>query len=130
MLSKALSQYGITEIEGDKSAKEVEKYFNFLGFKFTDETPWCGAYMAWCHDLKEPKLVRAREWLDVGIGVIDPHPGDIIVLKRGDNQAEGHVGMFISSVGNQTFILGGNQRNMVCIVPFPTSSVIGYRRIV
>lgn len=135
-LLTALSQFGIHEIAGNQDNPEVLKYFDGLGFDGTylkDETSWCAAFVNWC--LKEggkPYLrkLNARSLLQVGEPVDKPQLGDIVVLWRESKQSwKGHVGFYISEDDNNVNLLGGNQGNRVCILPFNKYRVLQYRRV-
>jgi uncharacterized protein (TIGR02594 family) len=128
-LERALSEYGMAEIVGTGSNPDIEKYFKFVGASFKDDIPWCGAFMSWCQQIPKLSLLHARAWLNEGIPVVDPRPGDIVVLKRNESPAEGHVAFFCNQIGNLVYLLGGNQANAVTVIPYLADHVIGYRRI-
>jgi uncharacterized protein (TIGR02594 family) len=132
----ALSQFGIHETVGVKDNPEVLKYFDGLGFDGTflkDETSWCAAFVNWC--LKEgdkPYLrkLNARSLLQVGEKVDKPQVGDIVVLWRESKTSwKGHVGFYVSEDKNNVLLLGGNQGNKVCILPYAKYRVLEYRRV-
>lgn len=106
-----------------------------LGADQPDETPWCSAFVnaiAWTLQLPRSKSAAARSWLNVGL-VIELRmamPGnDIVILKRGTNPAQGHVGFFAGLQGDRVHLLGGNQGDAVTIAAFPIGDVIGVRRL-
>ena len=133
MLEKALSQYGIKEIRGDEDNPEVLKYFKSVGSNYSDEYAWCSAFINWCAKelgLEMSGKLNARSWLQVGISVENPTPGDVVILWRESQDSwKGHVGMYINIVGDDIFILGGNQNNMVCVKAYPKNRILGYRRL-
>lgn len=100
-----------------------------------DEVPWCSAFVnfvAWFAGCAHSGSARARSWLDVG----DPVPltaavrgMDVVVLARGDNPEQGHVGFFDHLDGLGVYILGGNQGDRVSVERFPVSRVLGVRRL-
>lgn len=106
-----------------------------LGSDQPDETPWCSAFVnaiAWTLQLPRSKSAAARSWLNVGqvIELRMAMPGnDIVVLKRGTNPAQGHVGFFAGLQGDRVHLLGGNQGDAVTIASFPIGDVIGVRRL-
>ena len=137
MIHKALTQYGIREIQGPVANNpEIIKYFvasNQIWVK-TDETAWCSAFVDWVAKETGHEYTRklnARSWLDVG----DPiehfqKVGDVVILWRvSKTDWRGHVGFFISEDKDYIWILGGNQSNQVCIKPYPKSRLLGYRRL-
>lgn len=108
-----------------------------LGPDQPDETPWCGSFVglvAMLCGLPRPvQPALARAWLAVGheIAMVDARTGyDIVILRRGTNPAQGHVGFF-AGVGDEdrVFLLGGNQGNKVSIAPFAVADVLGIRRL-
>ena len=135
LIEIALSQYGLTEIPGKENNPGIVKYFKEIGFTQAadDETAWCSAFVNWC--AKQAGLPRSndllsRSWLAIGLPVTTPRIGDIAVFWRDDPKSwKGHVGFFIRDAGHQIFVLGGNQQNSVCILPYPISKLLGYRRI-
>lgn len=131
----ALKEYGNKGIPGTATNPDVLKYFSEIGFNYIhdDETPWCAAFMNWV--LKQAGIpgtnkLNARSFLEFGLPTAIPSYGNIIVLWRGSIEgALGHVGIFIKQVGNQIYILGGNENNQVEIEAFPSSQVLGYREV-
>ena len=106
-----------------------------LGHSQPDEVPWCSSWLnlvAWLLGLPRSKSAAARSWLDVGtvIRLDAAVPGyDVVVLKRGTNPAQGHVGLFAGLHGGRLYLLGGNQGNTVSIAAFDVADVIGVRRL-
>jgi len=110
-----------------------------------DETPWCSGFVNYCCFLlgvTRSRSLAARSWLRVGapITLDEASAGfDIVVLSRGDNPAPasvvaapGHVGFFSNyrASAQQVTVLGGNQGDAVSLVSYPTSRVLGIRRLV
>lgn len=136
LIKLLFSQYGTTEISGQKDNPEVLKYFREAGFSdssLKDETAWCSAFANWIANnlcLERSNQLTARSWLKVGYKVTDPEPGDIVVLWRvKPNSWQGHVGFYINQDENNIYILGGNQSNQVCISPYPKERLLQYRRL-
>lgn len=132
----ALSQYGVKEIEGTKHNQTIVNYAKQSGFTWVndDETPWCSIFMNWVAKqagFERTKKANARSWLEIGEPVLLPSIGDVVVLKRGTSEWQGHVGIFISFSEDDNFInlLGGNQGNSVSIAKYKESDVLGYRRL-
>jgi len=108
-----------------------------------DDVPWCSAFanhVAWLLRLPRSKSLRARSWLQVGmpITLAQAQPGfDVVILKRGGgNQpgpevidAPGHVGFYAGREGDSILVLGGNQSDAVNIGHFPSSRLLGVRRL-
>ena len=135
-LQIAFSQYGTEETKGDIDNPEVLKYFDSLGFngkELKDETAWCAAFVNWVlkhSNLPYQRKLNARSFLQLGKQTNDPKLGDIVVLWRGSKQGwKGHVGFYINETENHINILGGNQMNKVCIMPYSKYRLLEYRRI-
>ena len=111
-----------------------------------DSTAWCSSYVsyiAWLLRLPRSKSLRARSWLAVGrpIELKDAEAGfDVVVLKQKSKdagadiiEAPGHVGFFAGTETVNSYprinVLGGNQSNSVSIVSYPTSLLLGIRRL-
>lgn len=108
-----------------------------------DEVPWCSAFMnfvCWLCRLPRSKSLRARSWLNVGVGIEleDAEAGDIVVLQRGGGDqpgpevinAPGHVGFFAGLNGNFIEVLGGNQSDTVKVSLYPKSRLLSVRKLV
>jgi hypothetical protein len=62
---------------------------------------------------------------------------DVVILKRGGgNQpgpevidAQGHVGFFAGLEGTKILVLGGNQSDAVDVSRYPSSRLLGIRRL-
>ncbi len=136
ILEIALSQYGITETKGPDHNPAILRYFNEIDHAWVDddETAWCSAFANWvarkAHKEYSGKL-NARSWLDVGIPVVVPAPGDIVVLWRGSKDSwKGHVGFFCRENETDIWILGGNQGiGQVNIRPYSLFRLLAYRRL-
>lgn len=76
--------------------------------------------------------LTARSFLDWGIPVKDPEPGDLVIFPRGNEAWQGHVGFYLRSqvIDGKKFyyILGGNQNNRVSIELYRATRAIGIRR--
>jgi uncharacterized protein (TIGR02594 family) len=133
----AFSQYGIKEKKGSKNNPEVIKYFKELGYKgkqLKDETAWCSAFVNWVLKMSDAPYtgkLDARSWLEIGMETKSPQLGDVVVFWRDSkNGWKGHVGFYINQVGDEIFVLGGNQDNQVNISSYPASRLLGYRVII
>lgn len=135
----AIREYGTEEYYGDEHNPKVLAYFEDAGFPcsehpwITDETSWCSAFVnAMCKraDLERSGSLTARSWLSVGTQVDEPEIGDVVVFWRESKSSwKGHVGFYVSQSDKHIYVLGGNQKNMVCIAPYPKSRLLGYRRL-
>ena len=136
IISKALSEYGVKEVIGTKDNQRIIRYFDQIGFngsKLKDETAWCSAFTNWVAKTAGYEYsgkLNARSWLTVGQSTNQPSVGDIVALWREDPKSwKGHVGFFIKQTKSFVYILGGNQRNMVCIKAYPKSRVLDYKKL-
>lgn len=136
LIQRALSEYGVREIIGEKDNPQIIKYFDELGYdgtKLGDETAWCSAFVNWVAKTANYPYsgkLTARSWLSIGTSVSTPKQGDIVVLWReSPNSWKGHVGFFIKQTKRFVYLLGGNQRNKVCIMAYPKNRILDYKRL-
>lgn len=128
---------GIRGLSGARSHPLVSWWLSLCGFSTDapDEIPWCSAFVngvAWELRLPRSKSAAARSWLGVGtpIAIGQALPGfDVVVLSRGTNPAQGHVGWFAGADGGAVTILGGNQADSVSVESFDAARVVGVRRL-
>jgi uncharacterized protein (TIGR02594 family) len=128
---------GIREFsEKGKDHPLIQWWLSLCGFSTDtpDEVPWCSAFvngMAWELRLPRSKSAAARSWLNVGVvaPVRDATLGDVVVLSRGSNPAQGHVGLFAGWQNGQVQLLGGNQSDGVCVTGFLEERILGVRRL-
>ena len=136
LISMALSQYGVKETRGLRDNPQILSYFDETGFngsKLHDETAWCSAFTNWvamkCGYSFSGQL-NARSWLNIGESTSNPQPGDIVILWREKPDSwKGHVGFFIKQNKNFVYVLGGNQRNSVCIQAYPKHRVLDFKKL-
>jgi uncharacterized protein (TIGR02594 family) len=138
----AMRFVGTKEVSGVSSHPLIAAMLSLDGGETTDEIPWCSAYVnfiAWLLRLPRSKSLAARSWLGVGtpIHLDQARPGfDVVILTRagatkdpGVLNAPGHVGWYAGANGNTVMVLGGNQSNSVSLARFPTTDVLGVRRL-
>ena len=99
------------------------------------KVPWCAGFanaVLVGTGYQGTGSLLARSFLNYGVTTHSPNEGDIVVLKRGHNRSQGHVGFFVGYEfykGTQyVMVLGGNTRHSVDVGHYPTSRVLGYRR--
>lgn len=136
LIKMAFSQYGVKEIEGQEDHPQIIKYFDELGYdgeRLKDETAWCSAFANWVAKKAGYNYLgklNARSWLDIGQKVEFPKFGDVVVLWRESPESwKGHVGFYIRQTKRFIYVLGGNQRNSVCIKAYPKERLLEYRRL-
>lgn len=126
---EAMAFRGLREIPGKQHNKTIINWLIALkAWWREDETPWCATFVAHC--LREAGLpipknwFRAKEYAIYGSAVSKGAiPFGAICVKS--RTGGGHVFFAVakSSDGNTIYGLGGNQGNMVCIVPFHISVI-------
>lgn len=125
-LTEARSKIGLTEIQGPRHNQFIAQGWKRLGAGwFTDdETPWCGLFVAHCIEaagLPFPKMFpRAKSWASWG----KPSTaclGAVVVFGRSGG---GHVGFLVGENSANYYVLGGNQRNQVNIMPIAKARLV------
>lgn len=113
---------------------DLQDFFRQNGINVDPKmTAWCAAFVnavLATNGLPGTGKLNARSFLGFGQDVTsNPEQGDIVVLKRGKNPAEGHVGFFqgFDERGNVR-VLGGNQGDRVSTQTFDRKDVLGIRR--
>jgi len=130
----------LRELTGDSHDPFIQWCFTKCGYgpETPDETPWCSAFVngvAWLARLPRSKSAAARSWLTVGIAIDTlrtAQVGDVVILKRGTNPMQGHVGFYAGGYDPTTgsfALLGGNQGNAVTVATFKEADVLGIRRL-
>ena len=111
---------GRRELERGKLSAFVAALFAHTRFplaRVTNSTPWCAAFVCSMLEdagIRSPKSARARDFLRWGVAIRPIVAGAVLVFPRG--KAAGHVG-FALGPSHQGYVdvLGGNQRNRVCV---------------
>ncbi len=131
ILTAAVGLYGIQETIGTASNPTILEWAKELGLGrvyFNDSTPWCGLFQAWvCHVAGKPVVkdpLWARNWAKYG-EACEPELGAILVFERGPTS--GHVGQYVGEDATRYYVLAGNQRDSVCIVPIEKKRLIASR---
>jgi uncharacterized protein (TIGR02594 family) len=133
----ARGEEGVKEFSGAADNPEVVKYLKScaeLGgvHQRNDETAWCSAFVNWCVEqagFEGTESAAARSWMQWGRPITAPRVGCIVVLRRTNNPAFGHVGFFVKATDRLVFLLGGNQSDAVNVTAFDRSRVLrdGFR---
>ncbi len=137
LIEVASKEIGTKEIPGSGHNQRVVNYAKESGFNYIndDETPWCSFFMNWVAKkagMESSGLGNARSWLNVGITVVNPEPGDVVIFWReSPNSHKGHVGVFMGYSQDQSriYTLGGNQNNQVGETAYSKSQLLGFRRL-
>lgn len=129
----AQAELGVREIPGVEHNPRVLWYFKKAGWPSIqdDETAWCAAFVSAILELAgipSAKTVRARDYLNWGVPILEPVPGCITVFRRGTG-TQGHVAFFVkwSADGTKVLVLGGNQSNQVCEQWYSAFDLLGFR---
>lgn len=131
----ALKYYGVRSIYGKESDKDILKFFEAIGHDWVtnDEVPWCAAFLNYIlqiSGMENTRKLNARSFLEIGEKVTEPKLGDIAVFWRLDPLGTlGHVGIFVAENEKHVFVLGGNQKEEVNIMPIPKVRLLSYQRL-
>lgn len=137
LIQIAATELGTAQKSGEKSNDQILSYAHEIGMDWVDEdqTPWCSIFMNWCAmqaGLEQSGKANARSWLNCGIKVESPEPGDAVIFWRGNEESwKGHVGIFtgFDRKGERIYCLGGNQGNQVSVTGYPVDRLLGFRRL-
>jgi uncharacterized protein (TIGR02594 family) len=126
----ARKEYGVKEIDGSGESQRILEYHKTTSLSAKSETvPWCSSFVNWCitgAGMVGTNSARARSWLKWG-SKTKFRKGCIVVLKRGNDPASGHVGFGVEKKLLMVKVLGGNQSNAVNEKWFPVWQVLDYR---
>ena len=133
-MEHAWRELGVEEIPGPRDNPRVVRYHESVDDeKEPDRIAWCSSFVNFCISqagFTGTNSRAARSWLNWGVPITDPMPGAVTVLWRHRVETwQGHVGFFITDLGNEVVLLGGNQSDAVCVKRFPKERVLGYRWI-
>lgn len=135
LLSVALSQFGVKQIQGKKEHPQIVSYFTALDSvtkTYKQNTTWCSAFVNWVAKragYEYSDKISPRSWLSIGTSTGFPKQGDIVVLSDKNSDNTGHVGFFIKESQKYVYLLGGNQGNAVSIQAYPKTRVLDFRRL-
>lgn len=127
-LVEARKHMGTKEVSGAKHNPKILGWIKELGGWFTDdETPWCGTFSAICmktagHVVPQ-HWYRAKDWMNWGRSC-EPRLGAVAVFGRSGG---GHVGFVVGESRTNYYVLGGNQKNAVNIMPIAKTRLLGFR---
>lgn len=133
LISTAQRFNGFSENNASQRAGLMD-FFKSAGINVDPKmVAWCAAFVnavLSANGLPGTGALNARSFLNYGQDATsNPQTGDIVVLRRGNNAAQGHVGFFQGFDGNGNVrVLGGNQGNEVSTQSFSPNDVLGIRR--
>jgi len=129
----------------EQGRARIRQYFQSINHAGTFQTPWCGAFVAWCMKqcggevadsvvkLKGGPAFAAswQHWGDMKLNLKSNPPVGAVVLLSPSRETDdiSHVGFFKSYDDEKRLvtILGGNQGDKVSEIPFKASDVVGIR---
>lgn len=136
-LEWARAQVGVAETPGPADNPKVIQYFALAGLRGApfndDETPWCAAFVGAAlvsTGLNGTRSAAARSYEKWKEGKVIQFPvlGAIAVLHRNPPKPGlGHVGFVVGASATEVALLGGNQKDMVCVNRFARSRVICFQ---
>lgn len=130
-LKTALSEIGVKEVVGKETNPRIALYHSITTLRATsDEVPWCASFACWVLErggVPSPRSSAARSFLKWGLPLAVPFIGCVVVISRGGDPAQGHVGFWFGENDEHVFILAGNQGDAVNIQAFDKKRVLGYR---
>lgn len=109
-----------------RDGEELSDWFHTSGAPKIDpkKTAWCGYAVraalvnskAVSRDEIPPKFAAAVNWRAFGGRLYKPRLGAVMVFHRGDPKGwQGHVGLYVGETDSHYRILGGNQKNAICV---------------
>lgn len=138
-LAAARAKLGTREIPGPTHNNVLLAFLNtaakWNGVVWRDdEMPWCGGFVAAClvaAGVEPVKIAaRAKSWATYGVLLREERlsPGAILVFAReGGGHVGFYVGFYVGEDADHYYVLGGNQRNSVSIVPIVRGRLVASR---
>jgi len=86
--------------------------------------------VSWCLEeagIPSTRSAASRSYLTWGVSIGRPILGAICVFRRGKDERFGHVGFAMYETSTHIGLLGGNQRNSVCVLEYPKADLLGIR---
>lgn len=131
-LTLAYKELGVFETPGPGNTQRILEYHRETSLKATEDTvPWCSSFICamfeWSN-IPSTRSAAARSWLDWGIELDIPREGCVVVLWRGSKDGpSGHVGLYVGQTKDKIMLLGGNQKDSVCILGYNKDRLLSYR---
>lgn len=126
---------GVSETPDSKNTTDIKVYLRTAGLDdLTGDTPWCGAFLAFCMktcgikevaDSVKQGAALASWWETWGQDVAAPYPVGTVVVLNDANGTAAHVGLIVGSDATTLQVLGGNQGNpgKVSVVPYAVGRI-------
>lgn len=120
-------ELGVLEMSGSANNDRILEYHSKtkLGAEH-DEVPWCSSFVCFILDAAgfyTTESALARSWVDWGIPRL-PTYGSVLVFRRGNHEWQGHVGFYVYQDRGHYYVLGGNQKDSVSVLPYPKKNLI------
>lgn len=130
-MAVAWAELGQKEVAGRRHNPRITAFIDELGHAAVakDETPWCAAFVGACLEragIASTRSLLARSYRDWGAAT-DERLGCVAVLSRGNDPSQGHVGFLVGAMGDQIWLLGGNQADAVSVQSFSRSRLLAFR---
>lgn len=130
----ALRELGTHEIVGKRHNPRIVQYHQSTRLKAKDdETAWCSSFLNWCFEqagLLGTQSAAAASWCEWG-QPCHVHEDAVVVFGKHDPDAKGtgHVALVdhLDDDGEHVWVLGGNQRNSVCVARRRISDIVACR---
>ena len=127
MIKEALKLYDTKEDLSKKNNPVIMDWAKEVGgltaqIYLADSIPWCGVFMAVVAKRAGKTVVTkpywALNWGTFGEHIDHPMLGDVLVFTRttASGAKAGHVGLYIGEDDKHYHVLGGNQKDKVCII--------------
>lgn len=132
-LKTAAKYLGEKEIKGSQHNPFIIEWWKAIKSKIIDdETSWCAAFVGGILEetgIMSTRSESARSYNKWGLELDRPAYGSIVVFWRGKPSSwKGHVGFVVGrDQHNNLMVLGGNQKDQVCISSFSALRVLSYR---
>lgn len=129
MVNRKLIMFNAEQFLGMTERGDTEELEEFLGIN-PSTTPWCAAFINAVlkqSGIKGTNSNLARSFLEWGVPTDNPEQGDIAVFSRGNSTWQGHVAFVDRLEGQTVIVLGGNQGDKVCRMPYSLHNLLGFR---
>jgi len=128
----AKNEIGVRVFAEGKSNSRITEYHEHTNIAgYDDKAAWCSSFLNWVFfrsGIEGTGSALARSWLEWGEPLSTPKVGCVVILERENPTGwMGHVGLYLTTEGEQIFLLGGNQLGEVREHFYPVSTVLGYR---
>ena len=132
MLATAERYRGLSENKGSDRAQLKDLFAKANANIDPQMVAWCAAFVnsvLASNGVKGTGSLSARSFLGFGSSTDSPNKGYIVVSRRGNNAAQGHVGFYQGTdAQGRVLVLGGNTGDRVGTQAIDRRDVLGFRR--